>query len=176
MPPAVAAPQAALDTGDLAVMRAVLDELGERAPATRRFLVVDSTVALCTRSPHVFRPPPGGCLGPEAVDSLARLLAPETRLTAMDTFRHRNTGSLSFSGPLGDDVLYISATLIDFMPLNELLAQHPGGMVVTFSAPAHVAAGVAVIVYQELGRGYTAARLAQASDGRWRVAGSSDAR
>lgn len=167
--PAVVPPRTALDPDDVAVMRAVLDGLRERDPETRRFLVVDSTVPFCSRPSDVFRAPPGGCLGPQAIDRLSQVLPSGTRLTAMGTFRQRNVGGLPISGSLGADVTYISPTLVDFMPLNELLKQHPGGAVVSFSAPAHVAPGTAVVVYQVMAGEYVAERVTRAADGHWRV-------
>jgi hypothetical protein len=79
---------------------------------------------------------------------------------------------LSISGPLGDDVTYVSATLIDMMVPGELLRRYPrGSEIVMLSAPGHPAPRMAVVAFAA-GTGFGAARVERQSDGRWRVAGS----
>jgi hypothetical protein len=81
-----------------------------------------------------------------------------------------NATPLLIAGPLGDDVTYVSPTLVDAVPPRELLDRYPQGSdIVMLSAPAYPAARVAAILYS-ITSGTGAARLERQPDGRWRVA------
>ena len=74
------------------------------------FLVVDTTLAPCPVHP------------------------PRTSLA----FGERNRERLPLTGSLGADTTLISATVVDFLPSEDLVARYPQGTaVVTFSAPLY---------------------------------------
>jgi hypothetical protein len=166
VPPPVAQRPTALEVGDLAVMRGVLDDFRDRRPVASRFLVVDTTGAICERPSEVFGAPPGGCLGPGAIDSVSRLLPSGTRRSAVLDFQARNATRLPIVGSLGEDVTYISASLIDFTPRSDLVRRFPRSAIVRFSAPSYPSARTAVMSYRfddETG----AVQLALQFGGRW---------
>ena len=159
-PPPVAVRQPSLDADDLAVIRGLLDNFRERHRDGRRFLVVDSTVAVCERRIAVVAPPPGGCLAPPVLDDVSKVLPSRSRVTALIDFQARNARRLPISGDLGADVHYVSATFLDFA----------NGSVVTFSAPSYPAPGAAVLTYRVKDDRHGAVRLERQADGRWVVA------
>ena len=108
------------------------------------FLVVDTTLAPCPVHP------------------------PRTSLA----FGERNRERLPLTGSLGADTTLISATVVDFLPSEDLVARYPQGTaVVTFSAPLYPAPGVAVIAYglHQAHRLAAVARLERRADGRWKT-------
>jgi len=172
VPPPVAQRQPSLDAEDVAVMNGVLDRLRARAARAlieSRFLVVDTTLAVCDRDVMAFGPPPGGCLAPRWLEFVSRVLPPTNAREAMLDFQARNVKRLPIGGPLGADVTYIPATVTDFVSERDLLRQRPGA-VVTFSAPAYPASRVAVIAYAVRHGELGAARLQQRAGGGWSVA------
>ena len=169
LPPPVARSVPSLETDDLSVMKGVLDDVRQRRGAGR-FLVVDTTTAVCEGKVDLFGAPPGGCLSPKSVDSVSKVLEPgRSRIATLD-FEARNASRLPIAGTLGPDVTYISGTLTDFVSMRDLLAQHPGSAVVTFSAPSYPAPRVAVMIYRVRDAENGAVRLEQQADGRWTVA------
>ena len=158
-PPAVAVRQPSLDADDLAVIRGLLDSFREDQGG-RRFLVVDTTVAVCGRPIAVVAPPPGGCLAPPVLDHVSKVLPSRSRVTALLDFQARNARRLPITGDLGADVDYVSATFLDFAI----------GSVVTFSAPSYPAPGAAVLTYRVRNDHHGAVRLERQADGRWVVA------
>jgi hypothetical protein len=169
VPPPVAAQEVVLAAGDLAVMRALLDDIRGRS-GIRRFLVVHTTLAVCDRDPGVFGAPPGGCLGPQAIDGVSKVMPTAGHLTALMNFQTRNARRLPIAEALGADVACISATLVDFMSIGDLQRQHPGSAVVTLSTPSYPAPGASVLSYRMNGEP-AAVRLALRPDGRWTVVG-----
>jgi hypothetical protein len=87
-------------------------------------------------------------------------------------FPARNARRLPIAGPLGEDVTYASATLVDSLAPSELLRQYPpGSEVVTLSAPVYPAPRMALIAFAartDVG----AARAERQHDGRWRITAS----
>ena len=84
-------------------------------------------------------------------------------------FDDRNRDPLAVSA-LGSDVNFISASAIDFLSSTELLAAYqPGSTIVTFSAPFHMAPGLAMIAYglNQEPAVVAVARLERRGDGRW---------
>ena len=183
VPPPVAAPPPRLDAGDLAVMKALIDSVRRGAtppenavPATSglasepHVLIVDTTLAVCDRDPRVFGTPPGGCLGPEWVAQVTRVLPQGSARTGTMAFENRNRRRLPIQGSLGAGVTPISATLIDGLAESALLREHPpGSAVVTISVPAYPAPRTAAVAYSARQGEAGAARLEQTADGRWSV-------
>lgn len=173
--PPVAQHQPSLDADDLAVMRGLLDDhvrpRAAKGLIESRFLVVDTTMAVCPRDTTVFGAPPGGCLAPDWLEFVAGVLPPDRRRTAALDFQLRNARRLPIRGALGGDVSYISATLTDFISARQFRRQHAGA-VVTFSMPSYPAPNVAVIAYRVRQDELAAARLERQRDGRWKMAAS----
>ena len=168
-PPSVTARSLSIEADDIAVMKALLDDVrGRRAGGS--FLVIDSTLPICAKPIEIVATPLGGCLGPSVLDSVSKVLPSASRVTAALDFQTRNTRRLPITGALGDDVTYISATLTDFVSMRDLIRQHPGGAVVTFTAPSYPAPRVAVIVYHVKDLEHAAVRLEQQIGARWVVA------
>ena len=166
VPPPVVSPPARLDVSDLAVMKALIDSMAD-AP---HVLIVDTTLAVCDRDPRVFGTRPGGCLGPEWIAQVARVLPTATARTGMVAFEDRNRRRLPIEGSLGAGVTPISATLIDGLSASVLLRDHPpGSAVVAISAPVYPAPYTAVVAYSAREGQTGAARLEQTGDGRWSV-------
>ena len=89
---------------------------------------------------------------------------------AVVDFQARNARRRPIEPVLGAAATYISTTVTDFVPLTELLRQHPpGSVVLTLSTPSYPAPRLAVIAYASGGI-VGAARLARRSDGLWTVA------
>jgi hypothetical protein len=76
---------------------------------------------------------------------------------------------LLISRPLGDDVTLVWATLLDTLGPGDLLRQHPGSVIIWFSAIGYPAPGMAVISFFSAGA-FGAARTERLPDGAWRVA------
>jgi hypothetical protein len=175
-PPPVAPPRSttALDGDDLAVMRGVLDSLGRP-----HFLVVDATIGFCpVHPPRTSATPRADCLSDDWLGNVSRLLPSEMSLTGLRAFDQRNRARLPLTAPLGSDVTFISATVIDFLSSTDLLARYPSGSaVVTFGAPFYSAPGLAVIAYglHQDPDVVAAAKLERGADGRWVVAEQSGA-
>jgi hypothetical protein len=182
MPPPLAVREPSLDADDLAVMKALLDgrlrprrdgALASAAAAESRFLVVNTTMAACPRDPAPLGPEPGRCMDPSWVRLVSDVVAPDLSRAVLIRFPERNTRRLAIDGPLGDDVILVSATLVDSMAPGELLRQYPAGSeIVTLSAPVYPGARVAAMAFAA-GADAGAARLEREMDGRWRVAGKS---
>ena len=176
-PPAVSVRQPSLDADDLAVMRALFDDLlrprrpeGVRAQA--RFLVVDTTMAMCRRDPAMLGPQPGRCLDPGWVALVSEAAPAGMARTVAMRFPAWTATRLSISAPLGDDVTFVSATVIDSVVPSEMLRPYPpGSEIVTLSAPGYPAPRMAVVAFAA-GTGFGAARVERQTDGRWRVAES----
>lgn len=169
VPPPVAVREPSIEADDIAVMKGVLDDVrGRRAGGS--FLVVDSTLPICAKPIEIAVAQLGGCLEPAVLDSVLKVLPSASRVTAALDFQARNARRLPIRGALGDDVTYISATLTDFVSVKDLIRQHPGGAVVTFSAPSYPAPRVAVMFYHVKDREHAAVRLEQQLDARWVVA------
>ena len=169
-PPPVAVRQPLLDADALAVIRDLLASFRERDQEKRRFLVVDSTVAVCERPIAVVAPPPGGCLAPPVLDSVSKVLPSRSRVTALLDFQARNARRLPVTGDLGADVDYVSATFFDFAIMNRGGGLPLRSAIVTFSAPSYPAPGMAVLLYRVKDDHHGAVRLQQQPDGRWAVA------
>jgi hypothetical protein len=165
----VAPPRAgAIDADDIAVMRGVLDSL--QRPY---FVVVDTTLAPCpVHPPRTSLKPQADCLSPEWLGYVSRFLPSDISRTGLLAFAERNRAKLAVTRSLGTDTTLISATVIDFVPSEDLVARHPQGTaVVTLSAPLYPAPGVAVVAYglhQALDL-LAVARLERQADGRWKT-------
>jgi len=185
--PPVAVRQTALDADDIAVMRGLLDDLirpeqvdsirrgrapgAPPGPIEPRFLVVDTTIAVCDRDLVVFGPPPGGCLAPGWITLVSQALPPGTARTATLAFASRNARRIPITASIGRDVTFVSSTVTDFVEMNELLRQHPpGSAVVSFSVPSYPGPRMAVLAFNVRNHRAGAARLAQQDDSRWTVA------
>jgi len=166
VPPPVAVGEPSVDTGDLAVIRGLIDDHRRRvAPARPHFLVVDTTLASCVNVP-----PPGACLADSAIEEVSRLLPRARVRTGTLDFESRNARPVPITGSLGTDVSYVSWTLIDFSSRADLLRKLPAGSaVVAFSRPSYPAPRVAVLAYSAFQNVVDAARLVQQADGRWEV-------
>jgi len=178
----VAAREPALDAGDLAVIRALIDNLvrpSEGRPAPH-VLLVDTTLAVCDRDPRAFGAPPGGCLDGDWVTHVAGVLPPGSARTARLAFEARNARRLPIQGPLGGNVTFVSTTLVDSLPESRLLADHPPrSQVVTLSAPVYPSSRVAVTAFRAVGinRNFAgAARLERRMNGFWSVVATADIR
>jgi hypothetical protein len=171
VPPPVARRQAALEAEDFAVVKALFDDVLRpgRVPAAR-LLVVDRTMAMCRRDPDSFGSHVGRCVREDQIALASRVLpAPTARALALN-FPGWNAAPLSIAASLGDDVVYISPTLVDTLAPGELLRPYPAGSdVVMLTAPAYPAPRMAVIIFLDAG-GLGAARLERQPDARWRVA------
>jgi hypothetical protein len=182
-PPPVAVRAPSLDADDTAVLKALFDDVlrpqGREAIRTRnapaqalRFLVMNRTMAMCGRDPGVLGPQPGGCLNPYHANIISEVVPPDLFPTVRLRFPAWNATPLTIAGSLGEDVTLVSPTLLDMMPLSELLRSNPGFTVVTLSAPGYLASRVAVITFGGwIGSG-GAARLERQPDGPWRVVAS----
>ena len=170
-PPPVTQRSPSLDADDVAVVKALFDGLLRpgRLPGAR-LLVVDKTMAACRRDPDSFGSRVGPCVRDGHVELAFGILpAPAARALALK-FPAWNAASLSIAAPLGDDVVYISPTLVDGLAPSELQRSYPAGSdVIMLSAPVYPAPRVAVIVFS-IASGPRAARLERQSDGGWRVA------
>ena len=124
-------------------------------------------MAMCPRDPPILGPQPGRCLDPTSVDAVMEVLPERLARAAVLRFPVWMAKRLAITGPLGDDVTLVSATLLDSIGPGELLRQHRGSAVVWLSAIGYPASGMAVIVAS--GGGTGAARLERQADGRWRV-------
>ena len=166
-PPPVVSPPPRLDASDLAVMKALIDTPSAgRAPRPDR----GYDPRRVRPRPRVFGTPPGGCLGPEWVARVTRVLPPGTARTGTVAFEDRNRRRLPIQGSLGAGVTPISATLIDGLAASVLLREHPpGSAVVAFSAPTYPAPRTAVVAYSARDGEASAARLEQTGDRRWSV-------
>jgi hypothetical protein len=176
-PPAVEQREPSLEADDLAVIRAVLDELRrdrrEAMPVQHvpppRFLVVDTTMAMCRRDPEPLGPQPGRCLDPGQLTPVLEVVPAELRRTVALNFPIWTAKRLPIAGPLGDDVTLVSATLVDTLGPGELIRQHPGSAILWLSAIGYPAPGMAVIRLSGTGS-FGAARVERLSNGGWHVA------
>ena len=182
-PPAVAIREPSLDADDMAVLRALFDDFlrpqwheairtGKAPVQAPRFLVVSRTMAMCRRDPGVLGPQPGRCLSPDHANIIAEVVPPDLFPTVRLRFPAWNATSLTLAGSLGEDVTLVSPTLLDMMPLSELLRSNPGSAVVTLSAPGYLAPGVAVITFGGWTGSGGAARVERQQNGRWRIVAS----
>jgi hypothetical protein len=175
-PPPVAVRAPVLEAEDVAVIRALFDHF-LRAPEREslraqglspRFLIVNTTAAICRRDPGVLGPPPGRCLSPYHANVLSEVVPPEMFPTVKLFFPSWNASGMSISGELGDDVTLVSPTLLDMMPVSDLLRRHPrGSTLMWLSTPGYPAPGTAVVVFGYWAHG--GARLERQQDGSWRV-------
>jgi hypothetical protein len=170
-PPPVAVRQPSLEAEDLAVVKALFDDYFRPRVAAPRYLVVGTTMAMCRRDPAELGPSPGRCLNPFHVNRLAEVVPPAMVPTVRQRFPVWNALPLAIAGPLGDDITFVSTTLLDMVAPSELLRRHPGSDIVWLTAPGYPAPGIAVITFDEV-RGSGAARMERGKDGRWRVAAS----
>ena len=170
LPPAVAVKAPSLDADDLAVMRGLLEDgLRPRLLPVAHVLVVETTLATCAVTPALLGAAPGACLDPPWVELVSRMLPADRVRTATLDFQARNARR-PIEPVLGAAATSISTTVTDFVPLTELLRQHPpGSVVLTLSTPSYPAPRLAVIAYASGGI-VGAARLARRSDGLWTVA------
>jgi hypothetical protein len=174
-PPPVAVRQPSVDADDLAVVRALFDDLlrprrADGRARGARFLVVDMTMAMCRRDPAAFGPQPGRCLLPSESELVSETVPAHISPMVAVNFPVWNATPLSIAGPLGDDVAYVSPTLIDTVAPSELLRRYPrGSEVVMLSAPGYPAPRMAVLTFSTI-IDAGAARLERQPDGRWRVA------
>jgi hypothetical protein len=182
-PPPVAVHAPSLDADDMAVLRALFDDVlrpqwreairtGKAPVQAPRFLVVSRTMAMCRRDPGVLGPQPGRCLSADHANIIAEVVRPDLFPTVRLNFQAWNAKSLTIAGSLGEDVTLVSPTLLDMMPLSELLRSNPGSAVVTLSAPGYLAPGVAVITFGGWTGSGGAARIERQQDGRWRIVAS----
>jgi hypothetical protein len=158
-PPPIAQRAVALDADDRAVIRAAVNHVRQRHDA-ERFLVVDTTIAVCDGAIEAAAPPPGGCLGRWSLESVSKVLPPGRRVAAMLDFQSRNVRRLPIAGALGGDVTPVSATFLDFGSASD--------DILTVSAPSYPHAGIAAIAYRLAGKD-AALRLARRADERWAV-------
>ena len=182
VPPPVFLREASLDVEDIAVLRALFDDFRHRRREaivrpevpSPRFLVVDTTMAMCRRDPSVFGPQPGRCLNPAPASVMSEVVPASVFPTVRLRFQTWNATPRSISGGLGDDVTYVSATLLDMMAPGELLRRYPpGSAIVTLSAPGYPAPRMAVIAFGSWWAPSSgAARLERQPDGHWRVVAS----
>ena len=116
VPPPVAVRQPSLEAEDLAVIRALFDDffrpaLSKTVRATGiapRFLVVDTTMAMCRRDPDVLGPQPGRCLSHDHANILSKVVPAETFPSVKLRFPSWNAAAVSIPGSLGDDVILVS--------------------------------------------------------------------
>jgi len=179
VPPPVAVREPSLEAEDLAVIRALFDDFFRPALSKTvrasgiapRFLVVDTTMAMCRRDPDVLGPQPGRCLSHDHANILSKVVSAEMFPSVKLRFPSWNAAAVSITGSIGDDVTLVSPTLLDMTPLGELLRGYPlGSTVVWLSSPGYPAPGTAVLVFGNWSLG--AARLERHPEGRWRVTSS----
>ena len=117
----------------------------ERYLRSARFLVFDSTIASCE---------PGAvfglraCIDAATLDELDSLPPLFGLVFVKGWFRERNAKSLPIAGTIGDDVIYIPAT-VETRALQELRLRHWPSEVIKFSVPTYVGTA-AVIFYSQL--------------------------
>jgi len=182
--PEVSKPVKRLDSDDLAVMKAVLDDFlrPERDPSiqramaspkpvprTTRFLMFDWTVAVCERQPLPGAVLPG-CIDDHWLRHLASATSAPT-LSAATRAKKLNARSLPIIGLLADDVIYIPAG-INVADLDELTRKYQSGSVIALSAPVYLEPRTALIAYRDFWNSTGFARLTRTS-GKWNVASHS---